>query len=374
MVYIGIRELSLMVLRWIAGRNQLSVPSALTSWDGQWFLNIAKFGYDGVSPNLVDAFGKRNPDTPMAFFPGYPAMVNLLNRLPGVGLVSAAFAVSLVSGIVCAYAISRLARQVAPVTGLDDAGRPLNAQRLGLIMVALFAASPMAIVLSMAYSESLFCALAAWALVGVLERRWLLAGVMTLGAGLVRPTVGALIVVVGLAALLAIIGRRDGWRPWAAGLLAPLGLIGYLLWVGRRSGRLDGWFVLQRDGWNSRFDFGAETWKFSLDVLASGRSVLETVTVGILIVAVVLMVIGWRQGVPWPLLAYAAGVFLMDVGSNGLMNSKARLLLPAFTLVIPVAVALARKRQQTVLLVLAAVAVASAWFGTYSIAAWGYAI
>jgi hypothetical protein len=64
----------------------------------------------------------------------------------------------------------------------------------------------------------------------------------------------------------------------------------------------------------------------------------------------------------------------MDLGANGLMNSKARLLLPAFTLLIPPAMALAKRRPGTVVTVLVGVVVASAWFGAYSLTGWHYAI
>ena len=71
---------------------------------------------------------------------------------------------------------------------------------------------------------------------------------------------------------------------------------------------------------------------------------------------------------------YAAGVVAMDLGSNGLMNSKARLLLPAVSLLVPVAVALGRRRTSTVVSVLVAVALLSAWFGGYALTGWSYAI
>ena len=56
------------------------------------------------------------------------------------------------------------------------------------------------------------------------------------------------------------------------------------------------------------------------------------------------------------------------------MNSKARLMVPAFTLLIPVALALAKRRPATIVLTLSALAVASSWFGAYALTAWGYAI
>ncbi|GGM77621.1 membrane protein [Longimycelium tulufanense] len=361
-LFLAVRELGLLVLEWMASRNRTSVGYALTSWDSQWYLEIAARGYDGVRPELVDAFGRRTAETPLAFFPGYPLLVRWVAELPGVGLVSAAFAVSVVSGVTAAYGLVRLGERIG------------GSRRVGLYLVVFFAASPMAVVLSMAYSEALFCALAVWALVGVLERRWLLAGVCCAAAGLVRPTAGALVVAVGLAALVAVIRRRDGWRPWVAGVLAPLGILGYLGWVALRTGHLFGWFVLQQRGWDSRFDGGAATWRFGLDALASARSVLEVATVGIVLGAIILLVSGAWLRLPWPVLVFSLGVLVMDLGSNGLMNSKARLLVPAFTLLLPAAIGLAKRRPATAVTVLVGVAVASAWFGAYSVTSWGYAI
>jgi hypothetical protein len=200
-----------------------------------------------------------------------------------------------------------------------------------------------------------------------------LAGVCALAAGLVRPTAMALVLVVMAAAVVALVRHRDGWRPWLGVVLAPLGLAGYLGYVAVRTGDLAGWFDLQRQGWGSAFDGGVATLRFGLDVVASGRSVLEVGTVVFLLVAIGLAVLSARR-LPWPLALYGALVLVMDLGANGLMNSKARMLLPAFTLLLPVAVAVARRRPATTLLVLGAVAVASAWFGAYSLTGWTWAI
>ncbi|WP_236650151.1 glycosyltransferase family 39 protein [Kutzneria albida] len=363
LVFLSVRGVGLLVLAWMAERNHRTVTAALTSWDGHWYLGLASGGYDGAPADLVDAHGRHNPDNLLAFFPGYPTVVRLFANLPGLSLVDAAFLVTVLSGLVCSYGLLRLGTRV---TG--------GSRRAGLLLVALFAASPMAVTLSMTYSEAMFCALAAWALVGVLERNWPLAGLCCAAAGLVRPTAGALVLAVGLAALVAILRRQDGWRPWLGGLLAPLGLVGYLLWVASRTGRLDGWFEVQRQGWGSVFDGGGATIRFALDALASGRSVLEVITVGLVVLAIALVVVCLRRGVQWPLVVYAVGVLAMDLGANGLMNSKARLMVPAFTLLLPIVVGLAKRRPGTVLLTVASAAVASAWFGAYSLTAWPYAI
>ncbi|MBB5958952.1 hypothetical protein FHS29_005561 [Saccharothrix tamanrassetensis] len=362
-LYLAVRELGLFVLALMADRWDKDVTRVLTSWDGQWFLGIAEGGYAHVPPWLVDAFSRRTAETPLAFFPGYPALVRWLDGLPGVDRHSAAFTVSMVSGVFCAYGLHRLGQRVFG-----------GSSRAGLYLVVLFAASPMAIVLSMTYSEATFCALAAWSLVGVVERRWVPAGVCCAAAGLVRPTAAALILAVCAAALVAIVTRRDGVRPWIGGAIAPLGLLGYLGYVAVRTGQWDGWFAVQQRGWDSRFDGGAATWRFALVVLGDPRSVLELATVWFLVVAIALVVLSMRRGLEWPLIVYGAGVLAMDLGSNGLMNSKARLLLPAFTLLIPAALALARRRTTTAVAVLVGIAVFSAWFGAYAITAWQYAI
>jgi hypothetical protein len=144
--------------------------------------------------------------------------------------------------------------------------------------------------------------------------------------------------------------------------------------VAWRVGDPAGWFGVQRTGWNSKFDAGAATWRFSVNALLTGRSVLEVGTVFVLVGAVVLLVVCIRTRVPWPLWVYAAGVLVMDLGSNGLMNSKARLALPAVTLLIPVALALAKRRRGTAIGVLVAAALGSGWFGGYALTAWPYAI
>jgi hypothetical protein len=366
LVFLAIREIGLLVLTWMATVNGFSVSFALSNWDGQWFLGIAGNGYDNTPESLRDAFYQHHGETALAFFPGYPALMRLVAGIGtpfGVGLLAAGITITIVSGVITAYGLTRLA-------GLVRGG----SRRMGLILVALFAASPMAIVLSMVYSEALFCALAVWALVGVLERRWLLAGVCCVFAGLVRPTAATLILTVGLAALVAVIKRRDGGWPWLAGALAPVGLVSYLVYVADKTGEVSGWFGVQQRGWATSFDWGRSTWQWAVEKLARSAWLFEIVTVGLIITSLVLAVVCVVRRLEWPLLVYGLGVLVMDLASNGLMSSKVRLMVPAFTLLIPVAIGLAKRRTSTVLVVLGGLIVGSSWLGAYAITTWGYAI
>ncbi|RKT84079.1 hypothetical protein SAMN05421805_11958 [Saccharopolyspora antimicrobica] len=361
-VYLAIRLVGLLVLAWLSAANDEAILDNLRAWDGQWYLEIAQNGYGGVDPSMVDGFGNRYPETPLAFFPGYPLLIMAFALIPGVSATGGAITASLACGVAAAYGLARLGRRIGGSEGV------------GLLLVVLFAAAPMSVVLSMAYSEALFCALAIWALIGVIERNWLLAGLCCAAAGLVRPTAAALIGVIGLAALVAIVQRKDTWRPWLAMLLAPSGMLLYIGWVGIQTGNPTGYFALQQRGWSSQFDGGVATGQFLLESLTTEKSVFETFTTWVVLAALVLMVLCLRQRMPWPLLVFAAAVLVLDLGSDGLMYSKVRLMLPAFPLLIPVAIGLARRRTTTAVTVAVLLVFFGSWFGAYSLTAWQYAI
>ncbi len=360
-VYVAVRLVGIAVLAMMAGGGKLA--TALNAWDGTWMVAIARYGYAGIPHDMLDAFGNHTPDTARAFFPGYPALVAATGLVTDGHLVLAGLIVSLVAGVVAAYGLTRLGELV-----------PGGSRRAGLLLVGLLAAAPMGVVLSMTYTEALFCAFTAWSLVGVLQRQWLLAGGWALAAGLVRPTAIALIAAVGLAALVAVMRGRDGLRPWVGGILASCGALGYLGYVALATGRLDGWSQIQRTGWGSYLDGGASTLRFTGDALAGGSEVYDLAIVLALAASPVLLALAIRMRLPWPLTVYSALVLVLVWGTNGPAHSKLRLLVPAFTLLLPVAIGLARRRGGTAVAVLAAAALGSAWFGGYALTIWHYGI
>lgn len=374
-VYLIVRHIGLLILVLLAGPNGTTARDALKLWDGQWYLGIAAGGYSGTPMSLLDAYGDHRPETPLAFFPGYPTLVGNLSDVTGLSIEAAAFLVTIAFGVLAAYALVRIGTLVRGGSRLT-----------GLILVALFAASPMGVVLSMTYSEAMFCALAAWTLVFVLRKQWLPAGLVCAAAGLVRPTALALVLAVCLAALVcAVHVRRHGPRamatPLLALLIAPIGLLGYLWWAGAKIrpgeglfAQLGGWSELQERGWDSKFDGGEAALRFTGQAITHSASVHDLVTVAVLGAAVVLLFIAAAQRIEWPLLVYAFGVLAMDLGSNGLMNSKARLLLPAFVLLLPIALGLAKRKPGTTMLILGVIALVSGWFGAHALVIWKYAI
>src|SRR5690606_37284523 len=138
----------------------------------------------------------------------------------------------------------------------------------------------------------------------------------------------------------------------------------------QQTGELNGYFGLQRRGWSSSFDGGAATLRFAVAALTGNQPGLAPRPVWLSLVALVLLVLCVRQRLPWPLVAFAAAVLVLTLGSDGLMYSKVRLMLPAFPLLLPAAMGLARCRRATAVEVTSFVVFFGAWFGAYSLTAW----
>ncbi|MGW8728298.1 hypothetical protein ACWGNF_19975 [Streptomyces sp. NPDC055808] len=346
-VFAAVRALGLLVLAlWshLAGSDAHALLSA--RWDSLWYVRVAESGYDFT---LAAPDGRVLSD--MAFFPLLPWLEQAVAAVSPLGLGDAGLLVSGIAGLLGAW-------------GMYLLGHHLYGHRAGLLLVALWAAMPVGIVQSMAYSEALFAALAAWALYAVLRRRWVEAGVLASLAGLTRP--------VGLAVAAALWAgavvearrtRRPDARMLAGMVLAPLGAAGYVLWVGARRGNPFAYLDVQAE-WGNGFDGGLAYGKFILDHLGGWPVALAGVA---LIAGTALALWTYWAGVrgrqPLPLLVYSGIVMALALCSSGYFGSKPRLLLPAFPLLLPVALALSRVRAARAAAVVAVLALGSAVYG-----------
>ncbi|MFE1320328.1 hypothetical protein [Kitasatospora phosalacinea] len=338
--------------------GQSALHRLATLWDAQWYQHIVVHGYT----DQLDVGGYANgiPYSTLAFFPLYPWLISAVHAVLPLGVAGSALAVAWAGSLAAAW-------------GIFEFGSRLYSRRTGLLLVLLWGSLPGAVVESMAYSEPLFTAFAAWALLALLLRRWLTAGLLSTLACLTRPTGIAVAAAVGVAALLAVVSavrRRDatGWvRPVAAVAVAPLGFVGYLAWVGHRRGRWDAYFEVQR-AWDSHFDFGRSTLASYSRLLFSAQPVwlTEAVTAIVLIGYVVLFAVGVLQRQPPWLLTYGAVLLLVALGDAAYFNSRVRFLLPAFSLLLPAALGLARLRSRAAtMLVVVSAAACSAVYGGY---------
>jgi len=313
--------------------------------DAAWYANIAEHGY------RVSEVGQFN------FYPGYPAAIDTIAWIPGVGVHTAGIAVTVVAGLAAAVGLARLGLRLTGDT------------RTSVLLVALWAVAPGAMVLSMAYSDALMCALAAWALVAVADRRWIAAGILTLLAGTVHSSAVALIAAVEVAVLIAVVvAARAGrlplgsWlRPVAAGLMAPLGLIGFLEFVALRQARPGGWLADER-GAGTSIDWGKSMWHVVSGTFLGSPGGINQLFVLAVLVAVALGAWTLTERIPAYLKVYILVMILLAIlTSSSFLGSKPRILLPALLLGFPLAKVLAPVRKRVLVPMVAILAAASAW-------------
>ncbi|MFF6785019.1 hypothetical protein [Streptomyces sp. NPDC012510] len=298
------------------------------SWDSVWYLGIAADGYGRTVqyPSFLAS--------DLAFFPLYPGLVRAVTEALPLSGGAAGLLVSWTAAVVAAC-------------GIYAVGDRLHGRATGAVLVLLWGLLPHSVVLSMAYTEPLLTACAAWSLYAVLTGRWVWAGVLAALAGLSRPNGLAVAAAVLVAAAYEVVRRGQGVRKvshrlWTGAALAPVGWCGFVLWVGGREGDpLGGYFAVQRR-WSSRFDFGHGALRFVRHLLLGHDRFVFAMTTMIAAVALVLFALLLLDRPPLPLLVYTAVLLVIALGGDGFFGSKPRFLLPAFPLLLPVAVALAR--------------------------------
>ena len=339
----------------LARANDDSLSGLLLKWDAQYYLAIAESGYFDA-PLATDVPVHQRT---LAFFPGFPLLVRALHTVTGLEFAAAAALVNAVAGV----AMTAGAMAIAQRTG---------AGRRGQVGVGvLVSAAPMSITFSMPYTEALFGALAFWAIVALMDRRWGWAAGLILLLGFTRLTAVALIGVFGLVVLLR---ERHDRRAWLCLALTPWSLVGYVAWASWHSREVGGYFGVQAMGWHSGFDFGVATVRWAWEVLTTGTEVGYLLSLGVMVAAVVSLVAAWGR-VPPEVWWFAAAILATVLLSDGIMHSRPRLLLPAVILLLPWVVRGVEKLPLAVTLTAATGWVLfGAWFSAYMLAVFEWAI
>jgi hypothetical protein len=328
-------------------------------WDAGWFLRVAVNGYP--HGYTFGANGELEANE-LAFFPLYPMLIRGVAAL-GIDPGTAAIEVSWIASIGAAVALHLL-------------GTSLYGKRAGWALVALCCSAPVSVVLSMAYSESLFLALVAGMLVAAHRRVWWAAGLLGLGAALTRPTGAAAAIALAVAVVLEL-RRPDATKKVqavVAALVALAAVPAFLGWVALRVGDPSAWFKIQAAGWGTSFDYGASTLKFVGTTVSSGDGWVPMSVALILLVALVAAVVALR-GRPWlPLAVYGVIAMVLVYGQAGFYHSKPRLLLPVLLTLLPAVIAAARARPRVAVLSIAAWAAFGLWYGAYLVVVWPYTL
>ncbi len=192
----------------------LQVHEGLLAWDASWYRDIAKAGYDGVASE-----GLR-------FFPLFPMLGRAVAWFPGASAGFGVLFVANLSALALGFALYALVMQ--------ERHDPDLARRT----VWLAYLAPPAFVLVMGYAEATFMTVAAITLIGLRSRRWWVAALFGLLAGLTRP----------VGVLLAVPAAVEGWESRDVKAIAPViapgaGLLAYLVWAAHRTHNF--WYPLR---------------------------------------------------------------------------------------------------------------------------------
>lgn len=179
-IYAFTRIVNYMMILGVADSRHISYADLVTSWDGDWYKQIATHGYPSTLP--IDDNGKVLQNV-WAFAPLYPVLVRGLMTVTGLTYDVAAPGLSLMTGAAAAVVMFALVSQTA--------GRVAGAATVAL--TGTFMAAP---VMQLAYTESLALLLVCSALLLLRRRSYLLAGAVILLLSLTRPIVLAFLPVV----------------------------------------------------------------------------------------------------------------------------------------------------------------------------------
>jgi len=293
--------------------------ASLTSWDGWYYVGIARDGYHSLP--VAGAYHD------YAFLPGYPALVALCSL--GQSALMALMAVIL-SNALFVLALALLIRVSEPVVGRDVAVRS----------AVLLALCPFGAVFSMAYGESLFLALSLGAFLAAQRDRRALTGVLLGLAALTRLQGILLIIPLGLIFLLRDRRLRVSLTWLALGPAAVAAFIGY---VAILSGSLDGYSSAMA-AWGRG---GASVARSSSDTVASALSgpYVAYFLLLLFVLAAGVFLLGWlrwdRIPLPYALLPV---LYLGAAFASGGLESIGRYLMLAF----PYAWILAGRRNRLV--------------------------
>jgi hypothetical protein len=300
----------------------------LTSWDGQWYLRIIRNGYPiYVRPHVTYGVS----DARAAFFPAYPMLVRLFDRvLPG-GDTLAALALNFVLGAVAMLLIGLLARELFDV----------QVSERTMILIALF---PGSFVLSFAYTEALLLTVAAACMWFLLKRNWWLAGLFAAIGTATRPNGIALVAACAVASFIAIRQRREWWSLVAV-LISPAGFLVFQWWLGVHTGERGVWFRVQREAWSEGASFGLtalrRTGKAIIHPLSSPTNTITLVTMLALVLLIWFLL---RHPLPNYMTAYSIVVIVLMLVPQT-VTARPRFLYTAFPLFISAGVWFARSKR-----------------------------
>jgi hypothetical protein len=311
----------LLVVLYAGVVNGSGFGETFTSWDGGWYIRIAKQGY---------GFQSRFGESPYAFFPLLPwllhggAELGIRHGAVGLGLTQVAFLLALY--------------------GVYDIARAHGSPREAALASWFLAFYPGTAAMALIYPDAIYLALAVWSFRALEHRRDGIAAVLAAAAALVRPN-GSIV-----AASLAVgAARRGSWRrallvaaPAAAGVGA------WMLWLWWRTGDALV-FVHAKDVWH----------EVTAAAMLAGRDAVPKIDLAALVFALAVIASAWRRlPLEWLLFAALALLPSLAFGIQGMPRYSAN----CFPLSVAAGILLARLPAAARYTALAVMAAGLLWF------------
>ena len=306
--------------------------------DADYYLGIAQHGYPATLPS---PWHNSPVNARVAFFPLFPALIRLASYLTGGNYP--------VAGL-----IAQIAAGAASAVGVWAVAVRLRGRRVADRAVMLYCLFPGAMTFSLLYSEPLAVAISAVAILALLDRRWLLAGIAGAAATAERPTLIVLVVVSGVAAIQAIWTRRE-WTALLAPALTPLGVLAFFAYLGHQYHDYKFWFGVEADGWHQHLGWGEHTLRVVLwmDPATERAHVFNAVLIIMFAVAAVGIALMVADRLPFPVILFGVLLVLVSVISTA-ESPRPRFIWTAFPIFIGAAAKLPRALYWPVLVVSAA--------------------
>lgn len=230
----------LAVCAWVVATGDRTWLGALSGWDVQHYITIARHGY--ADP------------LQMAFFPGLPALLRASTAL-GLPMEVGGVLIALTGSALATWALYRM---------------------FGGTVAALWLIAPTAVFTTVGYTEGPFCAAAFWAWERGRAGRWGQAAALAAVACSFRVSGLFLIVALAVLAMTTHLGPKKERLDLVLGrwvwLLIPLAALGgYLVYLHQISGSWTAWFSAQSQGWSRGFGSPVDSFLNTVRAAAPAR-------------------------------------------------------------------------------------------------------
>ena len=288
----------------------------LNPWDGGWYVMAAQHGWPH---HVLPGLGGPGQDT-LAFFPGFPTVIRVVHFVLPLSWMRAGQVAAFATELAMVAGVWFLARDVWDTAVADR----------GVVAMCFF---PGAFVLAMMYSEPLTIACAAFCLLALRHRLWVLGGVAAALGGATR-VIGVALVAVCVWESARAIARSRAWRSLSAVVISPLGIVGWFAYLWASTGDPMAWFDTEKRGWAQHTTISAIP-DLVRSVLhthpAHVGDVLALVSTGVAVVLLIALIVGRA---PSAFVVYSGAVLVIAATSVNPAGIRFRFVWTAFPLVL----------------------------------------